>query len=80
MNNSFEEPFFREVNFAEDTSGNIIKSKDAEITGVTKISIQEESDDGVKVILKKDENESVKEIKFICPCGSTKSIILDYTE
>ena len=80
MSDVFEEPLFREVNFTEKIAGNVIKAEDAELIGLAKISVQEESEDGVKVVLKKDENESVKEIKFMCSCGHTKTIVLDYSE
>ena len=80
MNDTFEEPFFREINFTEKISGNIIKSCDAEVIGIAKISIEEDGEDGIKVILKKDEDDTVKEIKFICSCGNAKSIALDYSE
>ncbi|MFO7445007.1 MAG: hypothetical protein R6W90_01515 [Ignavibacteriaceae bacterium] len=80
MNENFEEPLFREISSGNLKSGNIIKASDAEVLGITKITIEEENEDGIKVVLKKDENDSVKEIKFICSCGHTKSILLDYTE
>jgi len=80
MNDSFEEPTFREVTPPRKASGNIIKASDSELSGLTRISIDDENEDGIKVILKKDENDSVKEIKFICSCGQTKTIILDYSE
>ena len=80
MNESFEEPLFREITPGNVKSGNVIKASEAVVSGITKITIEEENEDGIKVVLKKDENDSVKEIKFICSCGHTKSIILDYTE
>ena len=80
MNSTFEDPLFREININDKITGNIIKAVDSEDIGLTKISIDEDSDESVKVILKKDEFDSVKEIKFICSCGHTKSIILDYSE
>lgn len=60
--------------------GNVIKAKDVEITGVAKISIEQDSHEGVKIILKKDAQENIKEIKFVCTCGETKSVLLDYSE
>ena len=36
--------------------------------------------EGVRVLLKKDSNDSIKELKFVCSCGQTKTIILDYSE
>ena len=81
MKNNFEEPLFREFNFpTENISGNVIKAGGSEVIGKTKVSIDEGSHDGVTVILKKDSNDSIKEIKFVCSCGQTKSIILDYSE
>ncbi|MDR3627544.1 MAG: hypothetical protein P4L45_11955 [Ignavibacteriaceae bacterium] len=81
MKNNFDEPLFREFNFpTRDISGNVIKAGSSEVIGKTKVSIDEGSHDGVTVILKKDANDSIKEIKFVCSCGQTKSIILDYSE
>ncbi len=81
MKNNFEEPVFREFDFnLSEASGNYIKGAKAEIVGKTKISVEEESHEGVKIILKKDANDSIKEIKFVCSCGQTKSVILDYSE
>jgi len=80
MTEIFEEPLFREVAAPAKNTGNIIKSQDAEISGITKITIDENSEEGVKVLLKKDGNDFVKEIKFICSCGHTKTIVLDYSE
>lgn len=81
MKDNFEEPVYREVNADGGKQAlNFIKSSDAEVVGKSKISVEEDSHDGVKVILKKDANDSIKEIKFVCSCGQTKSIILDYTE
>lgn len=81
MKDKFKEPVFREFDFdSNDSSGNFIKSTKAELVGKTKISVEEESHDGVKIILKKDGNDSIKEIKFVCSCGQTKSVILDYSD
>jgi hypothetical protein len=81
MSSLFEEPLFREFIFKEDSSDmGVIKSYKTEITGKTKVSVEEESYEGVKIVLKKDEGDSVKEIKFICSCGQSKTIILDYSE
>ena len=81
MNDNFEEPVFREFDLPTNrNSKNFIKSSEATIVGKTKITVEEESHDGVKVILKKDANDSIKEIKFVCSCGQTKSIILDYSD
>jgi hypothetical protein len=81
MKNNFEEPLFREFTFpVNNKSSKFIKASMAEMIGKTKVTIEEGSHDGVKVILKKDSNDSIKEIKFVCSCGQTKSIILDYSE
>ena len=79
--NQFEEPLFREFEVREEGSRKgVIKSQSADLKGKTKVAVEEESQHGIKIILKKDENEIVKEIKFICSCGQSKSIILDYDE
>lgn len=81
MKDVFEEPLFRELSLSDDkNSKNFIKASEISIAGKTRISIEEESHDGVKVILKKDANDTIKEIKFVCSCGQTKSIVLDYSE
>ena len=81
MTNEFEEPIFREIDKDKSLqSGNVIKSEKVEISGKTKITVEEESHEGVKFILKRDANDEIKEIKFICSCGQTKSLILDYSE
>ncbi len=80
MKDSFDEPLFREYSLSPNQKGNFIKASKAEMVGKTKVAIEEESHDGVKVILKKDANDSIKEIKFVCSCGQTKSIILDYSD
>ena len=75
----FENMSFREISHREvPRSGNVIKSKDVKIDGFAKISIEEDSSDGVKIVLKKDEHDNIKEIKFVCSCGETKSLTLDY--
>ncbi len=81
MANTFEEPLFRELTVLENKSDkNIIKASKSKSAGKTKISVEEESHHGVKIVLKKDENDSLKEIKFVCSCGQSKSIVLDYSE
>jgi len=81
MKEHFKEPVFREVDYDRTiTTGNLIKSSKANFTGKTKISVEEDGHDSVKVILKKDQDDLVKEIKFICSCGKTKTIELDYSE
>lgn len=81
MNNEFNDSVYREiVSDQSNSKSNVLKSGTAQLIGKTKISIDEESHEGVKIIIKKDANENVKEIKFVCSCGQTKSIILDYSE
>ncbi len=81
MKNEFEEPIFREIEkSSSNTSGNVIKSGKVAMSGKTKITIEEESHEGVKFIIKKDSNDEIKEIKFICSCGQTKSLMLDYSD
>jgi len=81
MTDEFKEPIFREIDKTSNMkSGNVIKSDKVAISGKTKITVEEESHEGVKFVLKRDANDEIKEIKFICSCGQTKSLILDYTE
>lgn len=77
----FEDYSFKEITYREGgIKGNIIKSKEVQELGRVKIEVDEELKDGVKVLLRKDESDNVKEIKFICSCGETKTIVLDYSE
>ncbi|MBD3410180.1 MAG: hypothetical protein GF419_08245 [Ignavibacteriales bacterium] len=77
----FQEYVFKEISYRdEDVSGNIIKSGSVDILGAARIEVEEESLDGVKIVLKKDQEENIREIKFVCSCGQTKSIILDYND
>jgi hypothetical protein len=82
MEEEFNEALYKEI-FIEDEfkrKKNILKSNDVTIGGNKKISIDEELHTGVKILLEKDENDNIKEIKFYCSCGQTKSVVLDYTE
>jgi hypothetical protein len=81
MINSFEDALFKDI-FSKNSasSGNLIKASEAQIKGATKIVCEDDDLDGVKIFLKKDASDSIKEIKFVCSCGQTKSIILDYSE
>lgn len=80
-NDNFEEPIYREVNpELTEKSGNVIKKSEVQITGKTKITVEEESMGGVKFVIKKDQHDNIKEIKFICSCGQTKTLLLDYSE
>jgi hypothetical protein len=76
-----QEMLFEKINSNGLKSGkNVIKSEELQLEGKTKISFEEDDIDGIKIVLSKDENNNVREIKFICSCGQTKSIILDYGE
>lgn len=76
-----QEMLFEKINSNGLKSGkNVIKSEELKLEGKTKISFEEDDIDGIKIVLNKDENNNVREIKFICSCGQTKSIILDYGE
>ena len=79
--NNFNEEVYREISCdSSSQKGNIITSEDVEIIGFSKITIEEESHEGVKIVLNKDPNDNIKEIKFVCSCGETKSVLLDYNE
>lgn len=81
MADEFQDMMYKEISHREeDRSGNVIKSRCVTISGISKISIEEDSAEGVKIVLKKDQNDNIKEIKFICTCGETKSIVLDYSD
>lgn len=80
MNDNFEDSIFREISVHGNQKSNVIKASESKIVGLSKISINEESHDGVKIVLKKDKNDNIKEIKFVCSCGQTKSVLLDYNE
>lgn len=78
---NFNEEIFREISFkGQSKNGNVINSDEIEIIGTSKITIEEESHEGVKIILNKDAEDNIKEIKFVCSCGETKSVLLDYNE
>ncbi|MFZ5947261.1 MAG: hypothetical protein ACOYU5_04770 [Stygiobacter sp.] len=80
MANQFEDALFKDI-FTKNKSktGNLLKAEDIEVTGKAKISCEDDLD-GVRILLKKDANDNLKEIKFVCSCGQSKSIILDYSE
>lgn len=80
MKDDFEDYVFRELVNPNPRRGNLIKAGDIEYKGPVKVSVEEDSHDGVKIVLKKDRSDNIREIKFVCSCGQTKSIILDYTE
>lgn len=78
---AFNEEIYREIAF--DTAalkGNLISSDDIKIVGSRKISIEEETHEGVKIVLNKDSEDNIKEIKFVCSCGETKTVLLDYND
>lgn len=79
MKEIFEDSIYNEIEFVRTKKG-VIKEPQVKITGKSKISVEEEGHNGAKVVVKKDENDTIKEIKFICSCGKTKSIVLDYSE
>ncbi|MCS7053486.1 MAG: hypothetical protein NZM09_07095 [Ignavibacterium sp.] len=56
----------------------VIKGEHTKVVGKVQVSFEEDSMDNVKIILNKDENNNIREIKFVCSCGHTKSLILDY--
>ena len=81
MPHRFEDSLFKDI-FSKNKAhtGNLLKREEFEIKGMAKIAVEDDEVDGIRIILKKDANDSIKEIKFVCSCGQTKSIILDYTE
>ncbi len=56
----------------------VIKGDQIKVLGKVQVSFEEDALDNVKIILNKDENNNIREIKFVCSCGHTKSLILDY--
>ena len=81
MSDTFAENTYREViNSNSSKSGNVIKKNEITTSGQTKVEFHDEHDDAVKILLKKDENDQVQEIKFVCSCGETKSIAFDYND
>jgi hypothetical protein len=78
---NFNEDIFREISYTGSSlKGNVISADAVEVIGTCKISVEEENHEGVRIILNKDANDNIKEIKFVCSCGETKSVILDYSE
>jgi hypothetical protein len=81
MPDNFEDALYKDLTSVNQIStGNLLKSKDIQVKGVSKIVCEEDDQDGIRIFLKKDANDSIKEIKFVCSCGQTKSILLDYSE
>jgi len=77
MNHTFEDMSFEEYK-SPSRNNAVIKSENAHISGKVKFSIEADDHKGVKVIVKRDSNDTIKELKFLCKCGESKSIILDY--
>ena len=78
---NFNEEIYKEISFSNrPIDGNIIQADQVEIIGTSKITIEEESHEGVRIVLNKDSDDNIKEIKFVCSCGETKSVLLDYNE
>lgn len=81
MNNLIEEANFNIVTCNNRSNkSSLIKAENLEVAGSSKICFEEDHADGIKIILTKDADNNIKEIKFICTCGQTKSISLDYSE
>jgi hypothetical protein len=81
MANQFEDALFKDIfTKNKEKTGNLLKASEIEISGISKISFEDDELEGVRVLLKKDANDSIKELKFVCSCGQTKTIILDYSE
>lgn len=81
MNNTFHDSFFNlATTNSKARNSNIIKANDVIMQGVSQISFEEDSAEGIKVVLHKDTEGNLKEIKFICSCGQTKSLVLDYSD
>jgi len=79
MEEDFLEPIYDEIAPHNMNSHNVIKANDIQVKGSTKITVKEDSENGVTIFIKKDNNENISEIKFVCSCGQTKSLLLDYS-
>lgn len=78
---NFNEEIFREITYQHTArKGNLISADEVKVVGTSKISVEEESHEGVRIVLNKDSNDNIKEIKFVCSCGETKSVLLDYSD
>jgi len=80
MDDDFLEPIYNEIVPVSSSKSNVIKASEVQFVGNTKLSVEENSEDDVTIFLKKDANDNIHEIKFVCACGRTKSIILDYSD
>lgn len=61
-------------------SKSFLKAEEFVVEGNTKITFEEDDMDGIRIMLEKDDSDGVRGIKFMCSCGHTKSVILDYSE
>lgn len=78
---NFNEEIYREITSSnKKIDGTVISSEQVEVIGTSKITIEEESHEGVRIVLNKDSEDNIKEIKFVCSCGETKSVLLDYND
>lgn len=81
MNDLMEEAIFNSVTCKNGSrKSSLIKAEDVQVTGSSKICFEEDHAEGIKIVLTKDTDNNIKEIKFICSCGQTKSLTLDYSE
>jgi len=81
MNDLIDEAIFNSVTCKNGSrKSGLIKAEDVKIIGASKIQFEEDHAEGIKIVLTKDAENNIKEIKFICSCGQTKSIALDYSE
>ena len=81
MSNLMEEALFNSITSKNNKrKSKLIKAEDVQLTGSSKIHFEEDHAEGIKIVLTKDADNNIKEIKFICSCGQTKSIALDYYE
>lgn len=81
MKDIIEEAIFNSVVCKNRTkNSSLIRAEDVQIAGSSKIVFEEDHAEGIKIILTKDSENNIKEIKFICSCGQTKSLALDYSE
>lgn len=81
MKELIEEAMFNSILCKNKTrKSSLIRAEDVEISGSSKIVFEEDHAEGIKIILTKDSENNIKEIKFICSCGQTKSLTLDYSE
>jgi hypothetical protein len=81
MNNLIDEAVFNSITSkCNSRKSRLIKAEDVKLSGSSKIHFEEDHAEGIKIVLTKDADNNIKEIKFICSCGQTKSIALDYSE